>query len=29
MAKDYERLTLSNDFVFGKVMENKELIIIF
>lgn len=25
MAKDYERLTLSNDFVFGKVMENKEL----
>ena len=25
MAKDYEKLTLSNDFVFGKVMENKEL----
>ena len=25
MAKDYERLTLSNDLVFGKVTENKEL----
>lgn len=25
MVKNYEKLTLSNDFVFGKVMENSEL----
>ena len=25
MVKNYEKLTLSNDFVFGKVTENEEL----